>query len=213
MDPRRTAIISGSLNSYRHEMLMENAQGIPVVQQHGEKDDNVPTYHSRFLSQMLFQTGLNSSYYELPGQGHWFDRVMTTDDLVDFYRKYTLTNETIPRKLHNFSFVVGDPGDMGSKGGILITHLEDPGQYGRVHVEGHLIRTSNVASLELEPRVLQTATVNIDGQEFALAGSSNNNGMAFTFSRTATGTWQVCDPSPCRNRSLAHCADGRHWHR
>jgi pimeloyl-ACP methyl ester carboxylesterase len=35
-DPRRTAVLSASLNSYRHEMLMPNVQGIPIQQQHGQ---------------------------------------------------------------------------------------------------------------------------------------------------------------------------------
>jgi pimeloyl-ACP methyl ester carboxylesterase len=35
-DPRRTAVLSATLNSYRHEMLMANVRGIPIQQQHGE---------------------------------------------------------------------------------------------------------------------------------------------------------------------------------
>lgn len=71
-DPRRTAIISASLNSYRHEMLLENTRGIPIQQQHGGVDDNVPTYHSRFLAQQLVLVGANSSYNEVPNQNHWW---------------------------------------------------------------------------------------------------------------------------------------------
>lgn len=67
-DPRRTAVISASLNSYRHEMLMANARGIPIQQQHGQIDNNVPAYHSRFLAQQLFLAGANSSYNEVEGQ-------------------------------------------------------------------------------------------------------------------------------------------------
>jgi hypothetical protein len=171
MDPRRTAIISGSLNSYRHEMLMENARGIPLQQQHGEIDDNVPAYNSRFLSQMLFQAGTNSSYNEVPGQNHWWDTVMTTPQLVDFYYKHTASNETIPRVLKEFSIVIGDPGDMGSKGGITILNLEDPGQYGKVDVKGHVITTSNVLSLELDPVLWKQGIVTIDGQELELGES------------------------------------------
>jgi predicted esterase len=72
-DPRRTAVVSASLNSYRHEMLMANVQGIPIQQQHGEIDDNVPAYNSRFLSQQLYLAGANSSYNEVPGRNHWWE--------------------------------------------------------------------------------------------------------------------------------------------
>ncbi|KAF2006183.1 hypothetical protein P154DRAFT_615539 [Amniculicola lignicola CBS 123094] len=190
MDPRRSAIISGSLNSYRHEMLMDNAQGIPVVQQHGEKDDNVPTYHSRFLSQLLFQGGTNSSYHELPGQGHWFDTIMTTDQMKEFYRKQTASNETLPRKLEEFNFVVADPGDMGSKGGIRVLNLEDPGQYGRVKVRGHVITTANIWSLELETHFLQSSSITIDGLEISLAGLASEGSAPITLSK-ADGSWDI----------------------
>jgi predicted esterase len=72
-DPRRTAIVSASLNSYRHEMLMANVNGIPIEQQHGEIDDNVPAYNSRFLAQQLNLAGANSSYNEVPQQNHWWE--------------------------------------------------------------------------------------------------------------------------------------------
>jgi hypothetical protein len=183
MDPRRTAIISGSLNSYRHEMLMENAKGIPIQQQHGEIDDNVPAYNSRLLSQQLFQAGINSSYNEVPGQNHWWDTVMTTPQMVDFYYKQTASNETIPRMLNEFSFVVGDPGDMGSKGGITVLNLEDPGQYGKVDVKGHMIKTSNVLSLEFDRALWPEGIVTIDGQELELGDSLNVS--------RAAGSWEV----------------------
>lgn len=72
-DPRRTAVLSASLNSYRHEMLMVNARGIPVLQQHGVIDDNVPAYHSRFLAEQLVLAGADSSYNEVPKQNHWWE--------------------------------------------------------------------------------------------------------------------------------------------
>lgn len=72
-DPRRIAVLSASLNSYRHELLMANVRGIPIQQQHGEIDDNVPAYHSRFLAEHLILAGANSSYNEVPQQNHWWE--------------------------------------------------------------------------------------------------------------------------------------------
>lgn len=147
---------------------MSNAQGIPIQQQHGEIDDNVPAYNSRLLSQQLFLSGTNSNYNEVAGQNHWWDAVMTTPELVQFYHKQTQSNDTIPRKLPEFEFVVGDPGDMGSKGGIKVLLLDDPGQYGRVTVKGHIITTSNILSLEFDPAIWETKALAIDGSAITI---------------------------------------------
>jgi pimeloyl-ACP methyl ester carboxylesterase len=44
-DPRRTAVLSATLNSYRHEMLMANIHGIPVQQQHGQVINSFPNLY------------------------------------------------------------------------------------------------------------------------------------------------------------------------
>jgi predicted esterase len=166
-DPRRTAIISGSLNSYRHEMLMPNTRGIPIQQQHGEIDDNVPAYHSRFLAQQVHLAGATSSYSEIQDQNHWWDTIMTTSNLVDFYKMQAQNKDVLPRRLEEFSFVVGDPGDMGSKCGVKVTQLEEPGQYGKVHVKGNRLKTTNVLSIEFLPPFWNDSVI-VDGEEFTL---------------------------------------------
>ncbi|KAF2031612.1 hypothetical protein EK21DRAFT_110739 [Setomelanomma holmii] len=174
-DPRRTAVISASLNSYRHEMLMANAKGIPIQQQHGQVDGNVPAYHSRFLAQRLHLAGADSSYNEVPDKNHWYDGIMTTPKLTDFYYSQIRNDDLLPRKLDEFSIVVGDSGDMGSKGGLRVLHLHDPGQYGKVQVKGHVIKTSNVASLEFDPSVWKES-ISIDGQEVSLVANGLESG-------------------------------------
>jgi hypothetical protein len=171
-------------------MLMLNAYGIPVQQQHGQLDDNVPAYNSRFLAQQLYLSGTNSSYNEVPGQNHYWDTVMTTPELVDFYYRQTKSNDTIPRKMNEFEFVVGDPGDTGPKGGIKVLLLEDPGQYGRVHVKGHSITTSNVLSLEFAPTVFQARSLSIDNSVITLAEKSSKRQITLpiTFSKVE-GKW------------------------
>ncbi|KAF2854976.1 hypothetical protein T440DRAFT_495630 [Plenodomus tracheiphilus IPT5] len=166
-DPRRTTVLSASLNSYRHEMLVANLKGIPIQQQHGEIDDNVPAYNSRFLAQQLYLSGVEPSYNEVKGKNHWWDTVMTTPELVDFYIKQVDSQEVLPRKVARFSITVGDPGDMGSKNGIKVLHLVDPGQYGRVEVKGRAIHTSNIQNLEFDP-TLWSGPIIIDGQDVEL---------------------------------------------
>jgi poly(3-hydroxybutyrate) depolymerase len=192
-DPRRTAIISASLNSYRHEMLMSNAHGIPIQQQHGGIDDNVPAYHSRFLAEQLYRTGVTgttSSYNEVEGRNHWWDTVMTTPELVDFYYSQTKNRDVLPRKMEHFSIVVGDPGDMGSKNGIRVTHLEDPGWYGRIGVKGHTITTSNVLGLEFNP-ALWSETVILDRQELNLAQAALIATASSVTAYKSAGGWSL----------------------
>ncbi|CAO2648622.1 Nn.00g078890.m01.CDS01 [Neocucurbitaria sp. VM-36] len=188
-DPRRTAVVSASLNSYRHEMLIANVRGIPIQQQHGEIDDNVPAYNSRLLLQQLYLAGANSSYNEVKAHNHWWDFVMTTPELVDFYYEQTSNQAVLPRKLSDFSIVVGDPGDMGSKGGIKVTYLKDPGQYGRVDVKGRTIKTSNVLSLEFDP-VLWNETVKLDSQVLTLTEASSVFGSPLSV-YASENTWSI----------------------
>jgi hypothetical protein len=185
-------------------MLMPNARGIPIQQQHGQIDDNVPAYNSRFLSQQLFLSDTNSSYNEVPGQNHWWDTVMTTPELVDFYYAQTKSREIIPRKLNDYEFVVGDPGDMGSKGGIGVLLLEDPGQYGRVRVKGHTITTSNILSLEFDPTLFQATSLSIDGTIITTPSMSpETEGTAPIRVSKIVGTWSF-GPLPRSESGMPH---------
>ena len=188
-DPRRTSMVSAALNSYRHEMLMDNLRGIPIQVQHGEIDDNVPAYHSRLLALQLQFAGANSSYKEVPDQNHWWDGVMTTPELVSFYYNQSRSTEELPRDLNNFSIVVGDPGDMGSKGGVKVTQLEDPGSYGRVHVRGRTVKTSNVLSIEFGPPFWKDAIV-LDGQALELTAAKTTDKQQIRV-RLSGGVWAV----------------------
>ncbi|KAF1833907.1 hypothetical protein BDW02DRAFT_569550 [Decorospora gaudefroyi] len=191
-DPRRTGVISASLNSYRHEMLMPNAQGIPVQQQHGSMDGNVPAYHSRLLAEQLSRTGVigrNPSYNEVEGREHWWPSVMTTPELVDFYYNQTKSKEKLPRKMVQFLLVVGDPGDMGGKNGIRVKRLEDPGRYGKVFVSGHSIKTSNIQDLEFDVALWNESVV-LDGEELDLAGTAAAAVPSLTACKSVDG-WDI----------------------
>lgn len=99
---------------------------------------------------------------------------MTTQALVDFYYSQTSNEDELPRKLDQFTIVVGDPGDMGSKGGIKVLQLIDPGQYGRVEVKGHTIQTTNVMSLEFDSALWRDA-VTLNGADFKLEASGDTS--------------------------------------
>ena len=158
-DPKVSSIIQGCLQSFRHEILLENAKGIPIIQQHGAVDDNVPAFHSRRMRQILSHSGdqRSSKYVELRDRGHWFDGVMTTAPLAMFYNDILANGSgvsTLPKK---FSIVVANPAEMGSRGGLTIDQLCTCDQLGKIHVEREIdentwvLQTSNILRFHFCP--------------------------------------------------------------
>lgn len=126
-------VLDTARQNFKHELLISNFAGIPIHQQHGSDDDNVPVYHSRLMHQLITESGWHSTYDELPGKGHWFNGVLTTDPLLKFYNQYV--NETGSDILPvEFSVVVPSDATMGSRGGLFVDQLQSPDRYGHIHV-------------------------------------------------------------------------------
>lgn len=195
-DPARVAVVQAGLSSYRHELLLENAQGIPIFQQHGSLDDNVPAYHSRLIHHLLSEGNGGSEYYELPGKPHYWDGVMTTPHLSEFF-KNRLSAESkadeMAGRCSNFTIVTANPADTGSKNGIRILGLVRPGQIGRAEVNFvpdpstcH-IHTSNVRMLKLSADIRECRQVFIDDSSVSL--NASNDPAEFVVLRTQNGQW------------------------
>ncbi|KAL1648008.1 hypothetical protein SLS58_002333 [Diplodia intermedia] len=192
IDPGRQSVLRSALNTYRHELLVENCESIPILQSHGGADTNVPTFHSRLMNFLLSQRGGNANYYEIPGSEHFFDGIMTTEPLRNFYNAHIPNGLAVTKSLKRFTIVVGTPGDMGSKGGITITQLETPGRYGRMEVSIdprdtetciYSIQTKNILSFNISPHECQSATVIIRRQNMASIGTT------VAIDRVSTLTW------------------------
>ena len=135
-DPRVTWVIQTSLRSFRHELLVSNSKGIPLLQQHGSADDNVPAFHSRRMNQLITQSSSNicHEYVELEGKNHWFDGVMSTPPLCKFYDKILENGGELPQMPQKFEVVVSNPADMASRGGLVVDQLGTLDQLGRIEV-------------------------------------------------------------------------------
>lgn len=133
-DALQSGIIQASRSSFRHELLVENLVGLPLLQQHGSADDNVPTYHSRLMNTLLAQAGELANYSEMLDKGHWFDGSMTTQNMMDFYRHHLSPSSFNDEAPSSFSFIVPNSHDMGSKFGIFVDQLTSPDRLGRVKV-------------------------------------------------------------------------------
>ncbi|KAF2427163.1 hypothetical protein EJ08DRAFT_689074 [Tothia fuscella] len=207
MDPRRRAIIEGAGNSYRHELLSANAKRIPIYQQHGGADDNVPTYHSRLMNQLLFEAGTSAEFSELPGKGHWWEGVMTTEGLSRFYQEQLKNSKVEPENLTEFEIAVGNPGDMGSKSGVQVLYLEDPGLIGRVRVSVNgsfaVLKTANVLAFEIDNAKRGLKNAKVDGQEVKIDSAGQ-----VQFFKDEKGHWTSgSPPSNLRHRNQLGGAD------
>ncbi|KAF1990619.1 hypothetical protein K402DRAFT_347524 [Aulographum hederae CBS 113979] len=196
-DPRKTAILEASLGSYKHELLVSNAKGIPVQQQHGGGDDNVPTYHSRLMNQRLFLAGWETPYNEIPDSPHYFDGVMTTDALKAFYAAHLSPPKQVQPNMTEFELVVANPGDTGSKGGIRITQLMEPSQFGKLTFSSDQescsfeLTTSNILEFEIQGSVC-TPRISIDGAAIPVGANTGNGSKALRLGND--WQWQVVDP-------------------
>ncbi|KIW68136.1 hypothetical protein PV04_04103 [Phialophora macrospora] len=167
-DPLQSALLHSSRASFRHELLVENLVGIPVFQQHGSADDNVPAYHSRLMNTLLAQTGQFAQYLEILDVGHWFDGTMTTEPMINFYQHHLSLSRSNVTAPSSFTFVVANSHDMGSKYGIVIDQLSMPERLGKVAVSvsvnsSHLywhLRTENIHRFHLDSSVQLTNAPN-----------------------------------------------------
>lgn len=168
------------------------------MQQHGSADDNVPVYHSRRMNQLIFQANGSSSYAELQGKGHWFDKVMTTSTLSGFYEQTLSKEQTKPSPPRNFSIIVSNPASMGSRGGIIFDQLMSPNQLGRMLILrdrraiSWTLKTSNILRFHISTCDLKRSLpeeVIIDGYRITLPPSSP--GAEQSFLRSTDGSWQV----------------------
>lgn len=99
------------MNSYRRDILLENAKGIIVLVQHGSADDDVPTYHSRLMGQRIQEADANITYFELEGRPHYWHGVMATLPLRDFFQEHIHNSNLVDAdsRLGSFSVVVANP--------------------------------------------------------------------------------------------------------
>ncbi|KAF8544465.1 hypothetical protein BDD12DRAFT_872710 [Trichophaea hybrida] len=209
-DPRKSAMILASLNTYKHELLTPNMLGTPILQQHGQDDDNVPVYHSRRMHQLIGEADWLTQYLEIPGQRHWWEGVMTDGELPRFLKRYLEEIPEIPDLTNRFSLVITNPADTGSRGGIVVDQLEEPDRIGRIDVErfGNTWKlvTSNVRRWHFEgpraPRVDIPRRVIIDDQLLEVPGSSSN-----TFVFLESGVWTTTPDAHWKSIERS----GRQW--
>ena len=204
--PGITRLLQDSMRSFRHELLIPNFKGIRIMQQHGSADTNVPAFHSRRMNQLISQINGDSphQYVELKGKNHWFEGVMTTVPLLEFYD--IVRREANWAKLpQDFTTMIANPAEMGARGGLLVDQLTSPDQLGRIEVERcrtsatWVLRTSNI----LRFHFVATKESDILPHKLTIDQNSlelpyGNEKLAYWLVRSETGFWHV------RNVSFRH---------
>lgn len=200
-EPLLSAVLYAARMSFKHEILVNNLQGIPILAQHGSSDDNVPVYHSRLMKSLIHEVPAEMAYVELPGEGHWFEGVMTTENLQNFYRA-ALNTKTLQNELPiDFVLVVADSDDFSTRGGLGIDQVVSPARLARISVHRNLsqaswhLRTSNVHRFHIDSSAILVPRPHhliLDGEKEITLDSS---GYAM-FVRTEDDSWNVNDINP-----------------
>lgn len=191
LEPSLLSVLLRSRASYKHEVLLENLAGIPVVQQHGSDDDNVPAYHSRLIHELLGQTSWPSKYNELLGAGHWFPGVLTTPFLHQFYYDVASSPRTSAEIPHNFTISIPATGVIGSKAGIQVDQLQSPDQNGEMAIVRHPgSRTWDVRSRNIRRFHLTDIARQVEVPDVVILGDTQ-----FAVDHDKLGqTWYLQDP-------------------
>ncbi|MCJ1433856.1 hypothetical protein MMC27_003221 [Xylographa pallens] len=209
MEPGLMAVLQNSLVSYRHELFVDNLAGIPILQQHGSNDDNVPVYHSRRLRQLIDGSGWSSKYVELLGMGHWFEGTMTTEAMCRFYDDISTVGRSKTTVPDNFSVVVPSSGDMRTRGGIQVDQLVSPDQLGRINVVQNKksgtwsLRTSNIRRFHITRSKLQAKlppAIDIDGSNPISLSPERASGQ-LSFVQSSDSSWSMTQDEHWRSLS------------
>lgn len=150
------------------------------------------------MAQLISQASGSSTYSELQGKGHWFDKVMTTSTLSRFYEQTLSKEQAKPSPPLNFSIIVSNPASMGSRGGIIFDQLMSPNQLGRMEIlrdrrpNSWTLKTSNILRFHISThdfKITLPQEMNIDGYPINLLSSSPRAEISFL--RSTDGSWQV----------------------
>ena len=199
-DPRVAFLLQSSLQNFRHELLLENVVGVPILMQHGSADDNVPAFHSRRMHHLISQSENTTpaDYIELASKEHWFDGIMCTPPLKVFYAD-VLNDMTGPDVPLNFTMVVANPSGMGSRGGISVDQTADPNQLGRIEVTRKSsrtiwsLKTSNIRRFHFTETKSVTLPLDLTIDHECFKESDLQSIRNCWFSQGEDGVWQVRD--------------------
>ncbi|TFK25060.1 hypothetical protein FA15DRAFT_687246 [Coprinopsis marcescibilis] len=202
VDPALRAILETSLTPDDNDLHLSNLVHKPILAVHGGADENVPSWHSRTLVNVLqdlsreLGTDIRSRLKEDPGKGHWYSSVLNNEEVVDFLDKNKDDDSSIPDA---FTLTVSSPQETGSLYRFVILKLTVPGRLGKLTVTDyrteHLrVSLANVDAFGILPAdspQRQITELHVDGTVLKLPDIS---GAAYpTYIRRKDLSWEICD--------------------
>lgn len=169
------------------ERLAANLVGIPVLVRTASDDTSVPAWHSRRISRVLREVGVQVTHSELSGKGHWWwdsekqsdGGVVNDAEMRNFFTK--CWRRSMKRTVHrNIVLVVFNPASSGTRCGIQILTQRIPLRMSRVEASvdaknsrSWRVVTQNVLRILIGggPSALGcqvSGNVQIDGQPFEI---------------------------------------------
>ena len=142
-DPRLMAIPYSARISYKHELLLPNIVTTPILIQHGQDDDNVPSYHGRLMKDLASRNARAVKYVEVPNKGHWWDGVMVTESMLEFYDEHLKLPGNCSQHLETFVCVVANSHDFGPCKGVVVDQVIFPDRLAKMRVTvSHSLNTT-----------------------------------------------------------------------
>ncbi|HVU63555.1 MAG TPA: prolyl oligopeptidase family serine peptidase [Phycisphaerales bacterium] len=201
--------------------LMPNLRGKGIYILHGDADDNVPVTEARSARDELTRLGIEFTYHEQPGAGHWWDDdkpgvgCVDWPPIFDMFRSRTLPKPGEQREFHVCALQSGIA-DAASEG-VSIIRAEHPGKVARADVKiepaspgasGRMVvTTDNVCMLALGERAICAAAacpLEIDGQ--AVRPIVHGQHLCLV-KRMETGRWEDAGADPAFSASLTSAWD------
>jgi dienelactone hydrolase len=108
--------------------FVENASNLPIYILHGGADDNVPPIQARMFAEELTKKGIDFTYNEVPGMGHWWNNDSTPgtdcvdlEEMMEFLK--TKKRDPYPSKI---TFKTSDIAYSNQAYWVRIDELENP---------------------------------------------------------------------------------------
>lgn len=141
-DPTLTAVLDSSRTVFANDVHASNLVGLPLLIKYGQRDDNVPPWHSRAMKALLDQWSDRSDIarkdwprlVEVPGRGHWWDCILQEDD-VQGHLSDLLDRTKTPQAPSRFTLTTVVPSVTQGRFGWHIRETDVPGRIARLDVQ------------------------------------------------------------------------------
>ncbi|CAD6906247.1 unnamed protein product [Tilletia controversa] len=222
-DPILNGILRSSLSPFENDLCASNLAGIPLLVKYGEKDTNVPTWHSRSMASLVTAWNQYSlvrpsdfrdlvQVVEAATKGHWWGDIFLEWDVEHFIRHRSRPDsqegwKRPKRDFKKMQLSLTDPAETGSMGIWRVTRVLIPGRLARLTVSQstpnfYVLNGINVGTISLEMR---------EAEEIISEGCTGQD-VRFHIGGTNFSLTDLVRHAAAENRSsISICRDNGTW--